>query len=461
MRKLFGDRAFYRRVVYLILPIIIQNTVTNFVNLLDNLMVGRVGTEAMSGVAIANQLIFVFNLCIFGGLSGPGIFGAQFFGQENYEGVRSTFRFKLITMAAVAAAFISIAVPFGPKLISLFLTDGEGAGDLALTFEFGRRYLNIIVIGLIPFGFTQIYSGTLREGGKTRLPMIASIAAVFTNLCLNYILIYGKLGAPALGSDGAAIATVISRFAESGIIIIASHSNSREYPFLKGVYRTLRIPLPLVRSIVRRGSPLLLNEGMWSVGMAMLNQQYSLRGLAVIAALNISGTVTNLFNVVFMAMGNAIATMVGQELGSNRIKDARDTDNKLITLNFLSCVATGTVLFFAAPHIPDLYATTETVRHYATNFIRISACFMPVYSIAHSCYFTLRSGGKTLTTFIFDSGYTWIIALPLAFLLVHFTALHMIMIYICCESANIIKSGFGLYLVSRGKWARNIVGQSE
>ena len=458
MHKYIGDRDFYRRVVTIVVPIIIQNTVTNFVSLLDNIMVGRIGTEQMSGVAIANQLIFVFNLCIFGGLSGAGIFGAQFYGQGNHEGVRSTFRFKFITGMLIFFIALGVLIPFGPTLISHYLTDGEGAGDLMRTFEYSKSYMRIMLFGLLPFALTQCYSGTLRETGETRLPMVASIAAVLTNLCLNYLLIFGKLGLPKLGCDGAALATVISRYVELAIVAVVTHLHSGDYPFIQGAYRSLRVPGALTRSIILKGMPLLINEGLWSVGMAMLNQNYSLRGLAVIAALNISGTISNIFNVVFMSMGNAIAIMVGQELGSGELDRARDVDRKLIALNISTCLVMGTLLFTVAPLIPKIYETTDVVRNLASTFIRIAACCMPIYACGHSCYFTLRSGGKTMLTFLFDSGYTWAVSLPLSFCLIRLTALPIVPIFIMVQLADLIKGGFGLYLVKKGVWVHNIVG---
>ncbi len=460
MRRFIGDRAFYRRVVAVVLPIIIQNTVTNFVSLLDNVMVGRIGTEQMSGVAIANQLLFVFNLCIFGGLSGAGIFTAQFYGQGNHDGVRSTFRFKLMTSALVLFIALAVFIPFGPTLISHYLTDGEGAGDLALTFAYGKSYMSIMLFGLLPFALTQCYSGTLRETGETKLPMIASIIAVLTNLCLNYILIYGKLGFPALGSNGAAYATVISRFVELAVVSVVTHRHKVDYPFIMGAYRSLRVPAALAKSIIIKGSPLLVNEALWSMGMAMLNQNYSLRGLAVIAALNISSTVSNIFNVVFMSMGNAIAIMVGQELGSGELEKARDVDRKLIALNISTCLVMGTLLFCAAPLIPKIYETTATVRGLATTFIRVAACCMPIYACGHSCYFTLRSGGKTVITFMFDSGYTWLISIPLSFSLIRLTALPITPVFIICQLTDILKCAFGLFLVKKGIWVNNIVGDT-
>ncbi len=182
-------------------PIMIQNGITNFVNLLDNIMVGQIGTEQMSGVAIVNQLMFVFNICIFGGVSGAGIFTAQYHGCGDHKGVRDTFRIKLLICFAITAAGMIIFFFQGKQLISLYLHDAGETGSLEATLGYADKYLRVMMIELIPFAVIQAYSGTLRETGETMLPMKAGIAAVLVNLMLNYILIFGKFGAPALGVD--------------------------------------------------------------------------------------------------------------------------------------------------------------------------------------------------------------------------------------------------------------------
>ena len=185
IRKFIGNRSFYKTVLAITIPIIIQNGITNFVNLLDNVMVGRLGTEQLSGVGIANQLIFVFTLCIFGGLSGAGIFTAQFFGKGDLEGLRYSIRFKLYTVLVIMAVGGAILIPFGEKLITLFLTEGDTTGDVAMTLHYGREYLKVALISLVPMALTQVYANTLRETGQTVPPMVASIVAVCTNaLCL-------------------------------------------------------------------------------------------------------------------------------------------------------------------------------------------------------------------------------------------------------------------------------------
>ncbi|MBE6936865.1 MAG: MATE family efflux transporter [Ruminococcaceae bacterium] len=461
LKKFIGDRAFYKRVVAIVLPLILQNTVTNVVSLLDTIMVGSVGTEHMSAVAIANQLIFIFNLCIFGGMSGAGIFTAQFSGQRNHEGVRHTFRFKMYTAFAVLAVALTIFLTNGTNLLSSYITEGDGAGDLVKTLHYSENYLKIMLVGLPAFALTQVYSGTLRETGETKLPMFASIAAVLTNLVMNYILIFGKLGLPAMGCEGAAIATVISRFVELGIVVVVSHRHKSDYPFLIGVYRSLKIPVRLVKSIIIKGAPLLANEALWSTGVAMLNQNYSLRGPTIMAAMSISSTIVNIFNVVFMSMGNAIAIMVGQELGSGELKRARDVDNKLIFITVASCGVMGALLFLFSPIIPQFYQTTEEIRALATNFIRVSACFMPLFACCHASYFTLRSGGKSVITFIFDSGWMWVIVYPISYILVHFTTLSILPLYISIQCIDVFKATLGLTLVAKGIWVNNLVGERK
>jgi len=201
----------------------VQNGITNFVSLLDNIMVGQVGTNQMSGVAIANQLIFVYNLCIFGGMSGAGIFGAQFFGQGNNDGLRYVFRFKLVTGFIITALGAVVFSMYGEPLIALYLDEGNSALANAETLQYAMEYLQIMLVGFLPFVAVQIYASTLREVSEAVLPMIAGIVAVFVNLVLNYILILGNFGAPALGVVGAAIATVTSRFVECFIVVLWTH----------------------------------------------------------------------------------------------------------------------------------------------------------------------------------------------------------------------------------------------
>lgn len=457
LKKFIGDKRFYMMVLGVAMPIMIQNGITNFVSLLDNIMVGQIGTEQMSGVAIVNQLLFIYNLCIFGGVSGAGIFTAQYFGQGNHEGIRNTFRFKFWIAAVLTVIAVVLLGTAHEPLIRLYLTGEEGSQDMSLALRYGTQYMKLMLLGLPPFMFVQIYAGTLRETGETVTPMKAGIAAVLINLVLNYILIYGKLGAPRLGVAGAAIATVISRYVEAAIVIFWTHMHKQENPFADGLYRTMKVPVALAKQIIVKGTPLMLNETLWAAGMAVLMQCYSVRGLNVVAGMNISNTIGNLFNVAFIALGDSVAIIVGQLLGAGKMKQARETDTKLIAFSVALCVVIGAAMALISPLFPKLYNTTDDVRHMATIFIAEAACFMPVNAFLHAAYFTLRSGGKTIITFLFDSVFIWVVSVPFAYVLSRFTGLSIYAIYLAVMSADLIKCVVGFVLVKKGVWIRNIV----
>ena len=457
IRSLIGDRAFYRRLFTVMLPILVQNIITNFVNLLDNVMVGQVGTEPMSGVAIVNQLLFVFNLCIFGGLAGAGIFTAQFYGKKDDQGIAESIRGKIYIAAGVLAVALFILIGYGEELIMQFIHEGEEGLDMAATLEYGKDYLKVMLLQVFPFAVMQIYSSTLRETGETVLPMKAGIVAVLVNLTGNYILIFGKLGAPALGVVGAAIATVISRYAECLIVVVWTHTHKQRCPYIREVYKSPRIPSELVKKIVFMGLPLLVNELLWSGGMTMLNQCYSVRGLEVVSAMNISTTVSNLFFCAFFAMGNTVAIMVGQLLGAGQLEQAVEEDRKLIAFAVALCAAVGVVMALLAPAIPKIYNTTDTVRRLAEDLLLVVSATMPVHGFNNACFFTLRSGGKTIITFVFDSMYLWVLCVPLAFILSRFTAVPILPLFIAVQLPDLVKAAMGYVMVKKRMWVKNLV----
>lgn len=461
LKRYIGTKAFYKSVLTLLIPIIIQQFITSFVSLLDNVMVGSLGTEAISAASIANQVMLVFNLAIFGGMSGASIFGAQFYGKGDMDGMRSTFRFKVIFILLCSLAAILIYRTFGDSFIASFLQGESNGGDMALTQSLGTGYLRIMLWGLLPFGLAQTYSGTLREAGKTTAPMVAGIIAILTNLALNWVLIYGHLGAPALGVEGAAIATVVSRYVELLVIMVHAHRHADRYPFLLGVYRSFRVPRRLVGRITRTGLPLLVNEILWSLGMTFINRFYSSRGLNAVAALNINGTAWNLFCVIMFAMGSAVSIMVGQRLGAGEKEEARDVDRKLIFLTVAIHVVIGLLMIVCSPLVPRMYNVGPEVQDLTRRLLIIAGLSLPIHAFAHVTYFTIRSGGRTVITFFFDAVYTWAVTVALAFCLTRFTDLDILQIYLCVQFIDVIKLIIGLFMLRSDFWARNVVNDTK
>lgn len=460
-KKFIGDRNFYRNVLCLVLPMIVQNAITSFVSFLDNIMVGQIGTEQMSGVAIVNQLMFVFNICVFGGVSGAGIFGTQFYGKGDYEGQKHTFRFKMYASLVIAGIALCLFGFFDTELISLYLNDTGSVGDIGLALKYGKEYMLIMMASLLPFAVNQAYVNTIRETGQTFVPMAASITAVLTNLLLDWLLIFGIGVFPRLGVSGAAAATVIARMVECMIVLVWTHTHVERNHFIDGAYKSLRIPKRICRDILKKGTPLMLNEMLWASGMAVIVQCYAVRGLEVVAAQNISSTITNLFNIVYLQLGASISIIVGQLLGAGKVEEAKDADTKMIFFSVGCCTAVAAVMAVVGRFFPSIYNTEESIKELARAFITISALVMPFCSFSHCTYFTLRSGGKTVVTFLFDSVYTWVIVIPFAYMLANHTALPVTTVFFLVQFTEIIKVTVGFFMVRSGIWIQNIVEEKE
>ena len=457
LNRYIGDRAFYRQVFAIAIPIIIQNGITNFVSMLDNIMVGQVGTIPMSGVSIVNGLLFVFNLCIFGASSGAGIFTAQFYGSQNQEGIRHTFRFKILSCLLLAALGNLIFTVGDDLLIGLYLTGEGDAAAAAGALKYGRQYLKLMLWGSLPFALANAYSSTLRETGETFIPMIAGIVAVFVNLILNYILIFGHFGAPVMGVAGAAVATVISRYVELAIVAWWTHRNIQKNPFIRGAYRSLSIPGRLLKDIIVKGMPLLVNEFLWASGMAVLNQCYSTCGLDVVPATNISSTLYNVGSVVFLAMGSSVGIIMGQMLGAGCSKEEiLDHNRKLLVTATITGGAFGLLMAAAAVPFPKIYNTTQSVQHLAAMLILLNSIALPFNSYTNAAYFTLRSGGQTMVTFLFDSCFVWGFCVPLAFVLTRFAGISIIPLFAICQATDLIKCVLGSIMIKQGKWIQNL-----
>ncbi len=461
-QKYIGDKAFYGNLLHILLPMVVQQGITQFVNLLDNIMVGRLGTTPMSGVAIVNQIVFIFNLSIFGGLAGASIFGAQFAGKGDHKGLRDTFRFRVLFSIGILILGIGVFLLFGEQLFRLYLNEeASSPEDIAATLAYAKEYMAVTLWGLLPFVAVQCFGSVLKDTGETVSPMIASVIAIFVNLVLNYLLIFGSFGFPRLGVVGAALATVIARYLEAAYLIIRTYRHRARFPFLQGAFRSLRVPLPLVKKIAVTGTPLLLNEMLWSTGMAMISMCYASRGLTAVAATNINSTVWNLFSIVIMASGNSIGILSGQLLGAGDIDGAKDTVRKLLFTTVAANIVMGLLFIACAPFIPYIYNTEPEVRATATQLLTVAGLFMPVAAYTNGAYFTIRSGGKTFITFLFDCVFTWVVCFPIAFILSRFTGLSVVWIYFFVQCADIIKVTIGALMIHSGIWANNVINEKE
>lgn len=454
-------RQILKRALILAVPIMIQNGITNAVHLVDHIMVGSLGTEAMTAVSIVGQLLFVYTLAVFGGLSGPGIFTAQFYGRGDVEGIRSSARMKALIAITVTVAGVAVLLCGEDMLLSLYMGGSSGGIDVALTLNKAGEYLHIMLFGLPALAMTLVYSSTLRETGDTVKPMVAGIVSVVTDIVFNYLLIYGSLGFPRMGVSGAAVATVIARYLEAAVLVTWTYVRRDRHTFIIGLWRTLRIPRALFRQMLIKTIPILSNEFLWAAGIAAMTQSYSLRGLDVVAGINISNVLCNLLNVVFVALGCSVGILVGQALGAGEFERAKKESVTLTWFTAVMCTGLTAILIALSGVFPTLYDTTDSVRAYASGFIVISAIFFPVQGVLNALYFTLRSGGKTLITFIFDSVFSWSVSLPVALILCKLTDLPIFAVYAVVQATDIIKIAIGAVMIRKGVWINNLASEFD
>ena len=452
MRSLIGSRVFYKRLFQVSLPIVLQQLLTSSLQLIDNLMVGSLGESSINSVSVVNQLYFVIILITFGALGGAGIFTAQYFGSGEVEKLKETFRFKLIVALMLVILSVFVFSVFGPFLIGLF-TENE------VTLAGGMDYLNIVKWSMLPWAFSIAISTTFREIGVTKVLLYITIAAILTNTGLNYLLIFGKFGFPALGVEGAAYGTLASRFVEFGLMMILLVKKGKIFNTrVKDIFKIEKVVL---KGIIIMAIPLLLNEFFWSMGQTMFMQSYSTRGDISLAAMTITGAISQLVFVTFGGIGTGIAVLVGNTLGKNMLEEAKDNAKKVIAFAVVFAFFTGLILFGLSFFIVDLYDVSEATKILAGKNIRINAIFIPVFSFNVSMYFTLRSGGDTRSTMLMDSGYMWVIQVPLIFILARVTNLNVVMLFLIVQGLELPKSIFALSRYRKENWVRNLATKNE
>ena len=452
MKHLIGTKNFYKTLIAVAAPLVLQQLITTSVQLVDNVMVGKLGEQAIGSVSVVNQLYFVVILITFGAMGGAGVFSAQYFGSKDFEKLRQTFRFKIIIGFMVALLSFVIFTFFGENLISLFTTNPT-------TIQGGLDYLNIIKWSAFPWILSVAISNTFRETGTTKPLLYISIVAIITNTILNFLLIFGLFGFPALGIVGAAIATLIARVIEFTLMLILLQRKGKM--FNSKVFEIFKIDKKILAGIVIMAIPLTLNEALWSSGQTVFLHAYSTRGDSALAALNITGAISQLVFVTFGGIATAVAVMVGNTLGKGNLQEAKENSKKLIAFSVFIAIIAGSILFILSFFILDLYDVAEVTKRTAAFNIRVNALFIPVYSFNVALYFTLRAGGDTKSTIMIDAGYMWVVPVPIALALAYFTNLPVTLMFLLVQSLDIPKMAFGLARYKKEHWVKNLAEEKE
>lgn len=449
-KRFFGDKSFYKMVLFVTLPIIIQQILINVVNLADNVMVGQLSQADINGVYISSQILFVCNLCLFGSVAGSGIFFAQYFGSKDEKHLKFVFKFKIVA-ALIIASILFLVLTFFIEPIAYLFSDVESEINVC------KIYISILRFSVFPFALSNVLATSFREVKKTLIPMFASFIALLLNVCLNYILIFGHIGFEALGIEGAAIATMIARLIELLFLIIMTYALKMNY--INGLFsKGERLEKGLIPKLIKCSIPLFMNEFLWSFGQMVISIGLCSRGEDARSGLAIANTVNNLFYIGALSLGNAISIIIGNTLGAGEIEKAKVQARQLIMLAIFVAIGFGTALIGFSSLITKAYNVNDDVRQIAINTMIIFGSLMWLFAINCSCFFVIRAGGNTKIVLAFDAMFGWVIQVPLSLIFAFFTNVSFEMLFFIVQGSEIIKLVLGLVMVHKNTWARNLVG---
>ena len=449
MKKALQDKKFLTTIFTLALPIIIQSFITTSLNLIDNVMVGRLGETAIASVGLANQYIFIFSLCIFGINSGAGIFMSQFWGKKAIDKIK-TFLGIDLSIGFIASAIFAILAAFFPQgIMRIFSSDIE-------VINAGVSYLRIVAISCLFVNFTQGYSSALRSTGEVKLPMYGSLLGVLSNAFLNWVFIFGKLGAPELGVNGAALATTIARGIEMMFIFLTVYLGKNMVA--AKVKEMLNFNLETVKTYFVTSWSVILNELIWSIGLSTYAVAYAKIGTAAVATMQIANTLNNMFLVFLSGMASAASIIIGNNIGAGDEERALDYSNKIAKLSILSGFILGIIVWITAPIVVRPFSVTEETAQSVINVLRIMAVFFTLRSYNMVMIVgVFRGGGDTTYAMTLQGCTIWFYSVPLAFIGAMFLRLPIEIVFILVSSEEIIKAIFQSRRLKTGKWLKNVV----
>lgn len=445
----FDDGEFSRNLLRLAIPIAAQSLVMNALNAVDVLMIGQLGETAIAAVGLAGQVFFLMSLFLFGVGSGSAIFSAQFWGREDVPNVRRVLGLALLLGIGGSALFSLVAI-FAPAAVLMLYSHDPAV------IEAGSRYLRVVGLCYVPTAISVVFAMVLRSVRQVKAPMFVSMVALSLKTVLAYALIFGHFGAPAMGIMGAAVATVIARLVECGLILALTYHF--QLPAAARLAELLDINRELVGHFVRTSAPVVLGEVLWSLGITVYSGIYARIGTEAIAATNIASTIESVAMVPLFGIGNAAAIMLGNRIGAGRNEGAMRDARRLLLLAVALGAGMGALILLVRGPLLTLYRISPEAQGYARNVLLIlagalwikSANLMMIVGI-------LRSGGDTRFALAADTGPLWLIGIPMALLGAFVLHLPVYWVVLMVMSDEITKFVIGALRVRSGRWIHNVV----
>lgn len=451
--KLFTDREYYAKLLRIGLPIMLQNMVSSLLNVVGVVMIGQMGDTSVAAVGLANQVFFLLNLMLFGISSGAAVFTAQFWGKHDVNSIRRVLGLGLSISLTGGLIFTILAIGFPRAVLHIY------TNDMAVV-ELGSQYLRIIGVSYLATAITLTYSSVMRSTGDVRIPVTVSVIALCMDSALNYVLIFGKLGLPAMGVKGAALGTCTARFFEMSLLLFIVYKG--KYPAAAHIHELFGASRELVKQYMSTALPVALNETLWSLGSTTYNIIYAHISTEAVAAINISSTIENLAFTVVFGLVNANAIMIGNQIGSGREDKAFEYGRRAVLLTFTAGLLLGGVIFVSSGAILNLYKVSDTVHIFARNVLNVLSCVFWIR--ATNCVLiaaVLRSGGDTRFAMFLDTGTIWLIGVPLGYVAAFVFHLPVYFVILIIMTEELVKVIIGLLRFASKKWINNLVQGTE
>lgn len=440
---------FYKNLMNIAVPVALQNLILSSINLADVFMIGRLGEAPLAALGLSNQIMFLMILLLFGINSGAGVFVAQFWGEKNIRSIHKVLGVALISALLTSTVFFILTQMVPGFLIRVYSPDTEVIG-------YGGEYLKIVGWSYIATSLTFVYSIQSRNVERAKIGLYSSIIALLVNVSLNYILIFGKLGFPAMGVRGAATATLIARTMEC--IFVLGYINYNESPLKSTIGEMLSFDREFLRKYRKTTIPVILNEMLWAVGITTYSMVYARMSTTAIAVVNIVGSIERITFTGFIGVANATAVMVGKKIGEKREDIAIEYANKLGSISFLLGLGGSLILFLAARPILQIYDLSDDVFKLSLSTMYVLCLFLPFKSFnATNVVGILRAGGDTKYCLIMDVAALWVIGVPLAYFGGLKFGFPVYLVFALALSEELLKFFVGVRRVISKKWIRNLV----
>lgn len=440
---------FYKKFFILMLPMALKELISSLTNLIDTIMIGRLGDAPIAAIGIGNQVYFLFTVFLFGISCGAGVFSSQFWGKQDIPKMRKILGLNLLLAMGLALVFIFAAVTFPVQIFNAFKAAPEALNE-------GVTYLRIVCIGYFATAITTAFDSSVCCSEKAALPFIVRAIGLLVNVILNWILIFGRLGAPAMGVKGAAVATVIARFSELAVMLSAVYG--RKMIQAASFKELFTIPKEIVVKFFKTSSAVILNEMAWALGTTAYSWVFARISPEAIVVITIVQNIERLMLVFFHGGGNAGGVFIGKAVGAGNYEEAYEYGKRLAVLSVITSVVLSLIFVAARPIILMPYQVSAEVYNQSMNLLAVVAVVMNIKALTFLLIVgVFRNGGNPGAAFLIDIGCVWLVGVPMVTLGGLVLHLPLLISYAMMCSEEIVKVIISVTYFKKKKWMRNVV----